>query len=434
MKILYGICGEGMGHATRSQVVLQHLRSRGHEVLVAASGQALHVLQRTSGVPASAKRESEAQVSGSVLRSGSSSRAAAVEHPPSAAAALADFNDRARVRAEREAREGGESLFSLLPIVGLGMRCKDGAMDLRGTIEENAQRLPAMLRENAAAWAEADRFQPDAAITDYDSFVWLFGVARGIPIVSIDNAQVLPRCVHREDAFPAYRAGMRALEAFTVAKTPSAQHYVVTSFFYPPVKPHLRQTTTLVPPILRGEVLRKLDEREKTNASLAANAAPVHGTFVVVYKTGSLDDASVLGPLARVPEQRFLVYGLRGDTPVPDNVIAKPFSTDAFLTDLAASRAVIGNAGMSLLGETLAFGKPVYVIPVRGQFEQVLNACYLEKLGYGITSETLDPNRLRAFLATADTYAANIARVPQHDRNERLYGTLDALFPPNRGR
>ena len=375
MRILYGICGEGMGHATRSQVVLQHLRSRGHDVLVAASGQALRV-----------------------LRSGSSSRAAAVETPPSAAAALADA-------------------FALLPIVGLGMRCKDGAMDLRGTIEENAQRLPAMLRENAAAWEEADRFRPDAAITDYDSFVWLFGAARGIPIVSIDNAQVLPRCVHREDAFPAYRAGMRALEAFTVAKTPSAHHYVVTSFFYPPVKPHLRQTTSLVPPILRGEVLRALEAPRSS------------GDHVLVYKTGSLDDASVLSPLARVPEQRFLVYGLHGDAPVPSNIEAKPFATDAFLTDLASSRAVIGNAGMSLLGEALAFGKPIYVIPMRGQFEQVLNACYLERLGYGTTSEALDPNRLRAFLANADVHAAAIARTPQHDRNERLYMALDALFP-----
>ena len=377
MKILYGICGEGMGHATRSVVALQHLRSRGHEVLVAASGQALRV-----------------------LRSGSSSSAAVVEHPPSAAAALGDA-------------------FPVLPIVGLGMRCSDGGLDLHGTIEENAQRLPAMLRDNAAAWTEAERFAPDAVITDYDSFVWFFAAAHRVPIVSIDNAQVLPRCVHRQDAFAPYRDGMRALETFTIAKAPSAQHYVVTSFFYPPVKPHLQLATTLVPPILRGEVLRALKA-----------PPPPASNHVLVYKTGSLDDASVLGPLARVPEQHFVVYGLRGEAAVPPNVSAKPFDTTTFLADLAASRAVIGNAGMSLLGEALAFGKPVYVIPMRGQFEQVLNACYLEQLGYGTTSEVLEPGRLRAFLANAPVHAKAIARVPQHDANERLYMTLDALFPP----
>ena len=400
MRILYGICGEGMGHATRSQVALQHLRSRGHEVLVAASDQALRV-----------------------LRSGSSSRAAAVpvETPPSAAAAaaLGEFSDETSASLSRYAL--GPYTGPLVAIVGLGMRCSDGGMDLRGTIEENAQRLPAMLRENAAAWAEAERFQPDAAITDYDSFVWFFAAAHRIPIVSIDNAQVLPRCIHRQDAFASYRDGMRALETFTMAKAPSAQHYVVTTFFYPPVKSQLRSSTTLVPPILRGEVLRALEAPRTTL------------DHVLVYKTGSLDDASVLSPLARVPEQRFLVYGLRGEAAVPPNVVAKPFDTSAFLADLATARAVIGNGGMSLLGEAFAFGKPVYVIPMRGQFEQVLNACYVEQLGYGTTSPTLEPDRLRAFLGNAEAHAKTISRVPQHDRNERLYATLDALFPP-RGR
>src|SRR5687767_7766027 len=34
MRILYGVVGEGMGHATRSRVVLAHLLASGHEVKV----------------------------------------------------------------------------------------------------------------------------------------------------------------------------------------------------------------------------------------------------------------------------------------------------------------------------------------------------------------------------------------------------------------
>ena len=40
MRILYGVVGEGMGHATRSRVVIEHLLARGHEVRVVASGRA----------------------------------------------------------------------------------------------------------------------------------------------------------------------------------------------------------------------------------------------------------------------------------------------------------------------------------------------------------------------------------------------------------
>ena len=40
MRILYGVVGEGMGHATRSAVVLSHLIARGHELRVVVSGRA----------------------------------------------------------------------------------------------------------------------------------------------------------------------------------------------------------------------------------------------------------------------------------------------------------------------------------------------------------------------------------------------------------
>jgi uncharacterized protein (TIGR00661 family) len=40
MRILYGVTGEGLGHAMRSRVIADHLRARGHEVKLAASGRA----------------------------------------------------------------------------------------------------------------------------------------------------------------------------------------------------------------------------------------------------------------------------------------------------------------------------------------------------------------------------------------------------------
>ena len=40
MRILYGVVGEGMGHATRSKVTCEHLVSKGHEVKIVVSGRA----------------------------------------------------------------------------------------------------------------------------------------------------------------------------------------------------------------------------------------------------------------------------------------------------------------------------------------------------------------------------------------------------------
>src|SRR5690242_20712195 len=44
MRILYGIVGEGMGHATRSRVVIEHLTAQGHSVIAVSSGQAARAL------------------------------------------------------------------------------------------------------------------------------------------------------------------------------------------------------------------------------------------------------------------------------------------------------------------------------------------------------------------------------------------------------
>jgi uncharacterized protein (TIGR00661 family) len=46
---------------------------------------------------------------------------------------------------------------------------------------------------------------------------------------------------------------------------------------------------------------------------------------------------------------------------------------------------VIANSGFSLICEALYLGKPYLAIPVRHQFEQVLNAYYVDKMGYGTT-------------------------------------------------
>ena len=38
MRVLYGAVGEGLGHATRSRGVAEHLLVQGHEVKMATSG------------------------------------------------------------------------------------------------------------------------------------------------------------------------------------------------------------------------------------------------------------------------------------------------------------------------------------------------------------------------------------------------------------
>ena len=46
MKIVYGVCGEGMGHASRSRIVIDYLLEQHHEITIAAGGKAYSYLSQ----------------------------------------------------------------------------------------------------------------------------------------------------------------------------------------------------------------------------------------------------------------------------------------------------------------------------------------------------------------------------------------------------
>src|SRR5207253_10346711 len=96
------------------------------------------------------------------------------------------------------------------------------------------------------------------------------------------------------------------------------------------------------------------------------------------------------------------VYGMRRDLKAPEvegNLTFMPFSEAGFIDDLRTARAVIAGGGYTLMSEAVYLHKPLLSLPVEGQFEQVLNALYLEKLGYGQHAQALDSETLERFLA-----------------------------------
>ncbi|HEY1696560.1 MAG TPA: MJ1255/VC2487 family glycosyltransferase [Polyangiaceae bacterium] len=349
MRILYGVVGEGMGHATRSKVTCEHLVSQGHDVKIVVSGRAHAFLAK--------------------------------------------------------------SFADVVEIKGLTIRYVDNRMDRDGTLARNVLAAPGMLASNVSAYFEkVASFAPDAVIADFDSFAYLFAKRHGLPVLSIDNQQVISRCKLGKFAKEGVKVDYQMTKAFVRAKLPACDHYVVTSFFYPPVRPKYAKDTTLVPPILRRNVL---DAKKK--------ARP--GEHVLVYQT-STSDSKLVDELNRVKGAKFVVYGLRKNAK-HGNCTLKEFSEDGFVDDLASARAVVANGGLSLLGEAFFLGKPVFSVPVRNQYEQVLNARYLEELGYGLGADRIEADVLRLFLDEAPKFAARVAR-HQQDGNRALFDVVDA--------
>lgn len=350
MRILYGVVGEGMGHAVRSKVILDRL-VKDHDVQVMVSNRAYEFLN---------------------------------------------------------ARYAGVNR-----IWGLTMAYEDNEVQKRLTALENVSGALTGLPENVAAWFDlVRRFDPEVVISDFESWTYLFGKAHGLPVIDIDNMQVINRCQHDESLLQGYETEFALSKAIVKSKLPFCAHYVVSTFFHPPVR---KERTTLVAPILRDEII-------------AARSAVTRGDHLLVYQTGAVNQG--LSERLAQTGLECRIYGLRRgitEEQVEGNLRYRPFSEAGFIEDLATCRGVIAGGGFTLMGEAVYLRKPMLSVPIAGQFEQILNGLYLEKLGYGARADVLTDEALRAFIDGIPAYEQALQSYDQ-DGNEQLFTVLDELL------
>lgn len=351
MRILYGVVGEGMGHATRSRVTLEHLLSRGHEIRVVVSGRAHRFLtQRFEG------------------------------------------------------REG----ITFEEIHGLHMDYGDNRFLLGSSVWTNLGQAPAGLLRNVEVYGKmaVQGFHPDLVVSDFESWAYTYGLAHNLPVVDIDNQQVINRCRHDPSLLKGRHMNFLLTKVAVKAKLPWAYHYLVTSFFFPPVR---KRRTTLVPPILRPEIL-------------AARREP--GAHVLVYQTST--SSQTLVPALKSLPWDFRVYGM-GRTGTEGNVTFKAFDETGFVDDLRTARCLVSGGGYSLMGEAVHLHVPVLSVPVQKQFEQELNALYLRKLGYGESAEVLDAATIGGFVERSAEHVAALEAGYVPRDNGILFGCVDEI-------
>ncbi len=126
-------------------------------------------------------------------------------------------------------------------------------------------------------------------------------------------------------------------------------------------------------------------------------------------------------------DDKFIIYGFYKEG-VEGNLSFRNFNEEDFFDVLASSRAVITNGGFNVISEAIYLNKPVFSIPVKKQFEQILNAIHLERLGYGEFHEDPDKGDLEKFLLNLDVYKENIESNFVHDGNQAVLRELDEII------
>lgn len=345
MRILYGVVGEGMGHATRSSVILEHL-TKEHEVHVVVSGRARDYL--------------------------------------------------------------AQRFENVHKIWGLTIQYEGNSVRKLGTLLENLKGAVKGFPANVRAYFElVDDFKPEVVVSDFESFSYLYATNHLLPVISVDNMQIINRAKHDEELLAGTEREFQLSKSIVKAKLPNCYHYLVATFFYPELR---KDRTTLLPSILRPEILK-------------AKSEP--GEHLLVYQT-STTNTQLLDALKKsgLPCR---VYGVRRGIEADEvdaNLTFRPFSEAGFIDDLRSSRAVVAGGGYTLMSEAVYLHKPLLSLPVQGQFEQTLNALYLQKLGYGHHAHALNTETLEAFLAEVPRCAEALQSYSQ-DGNALMLAALD---------
>lgn len=294
--------------------------------------------------------------------------------------------------------------FDVTEIDGLRLTYVHNRVRYGKTVLRNLTHLPQTARKVRALGHIAEDWSLHLVITDFEPISCHVGHKLGLPVIAIDNQHLL---TDTEISYPReYRKEAAAAKLVTRVMTPRVDAYLVISFFTAPVKKNRR--TFLFPPILRQEVLQ---------------TRPTDGDFVLVYVTSAADE---LASLLKTVRQRFVCYGFDREG-IDGNLDFRKPSLDTFLRDLSGCRAIIANAGFSLISEALYLGKPYLAWPVKRQFEQVFNAYYIGKMGYGAYWDNLNKERVESFLFNLDTYRQNLANYSRQD-NSALLAKLDGLI------
>jgi uncharacterized protein (TIGR00661 family) len=244
-------------------------------------------------------------------------------------------------------------------------------------------------------------------ISDFETWSYLYAKNHFIPVISVDNMQIIDRCKHAAALVKGVGADYRLTKAIVKTKVAGAFRYLITTFFYPEVR---KKDTSLHPPILRPEVLA---------------AGPEPGGHLLVYQTSTSNKA--LPDILQRSGVECRVYGLRRDLKQDvreGRVLYRPFSETGFIDDLRTARGVIASAGFTLMGEAVYLGRPMLAVPLKKQFEQVLNARYLEAEGFGLGADVITDARLAEFIERLPDFQRKLAGYKQ-DGNKDLLAALE---------
>ena len=265
----------------------------------------------------------------------------------------------------------------------------------------NLSNLPKFIKDVFRIRRLSDSFDPAVVVTDFNP-MGSFLAKR--PLISIDNQGVITNA-----DFEVPKGWIiEYLKSKLVVRlmVPCARARLVTCFWNAP----MRINAVRIDPIVSRKIR---DLRQKK------------GKHLLVYQTSTTNhDLAKLLPELDI-EVRAYGFGKVGKT---GKATFLPFDNNRWFDDLSSCRAVILNGGFSLISEALFLKKPILCFPIGHQFEQALNAFYLEKEGLGVWGKEQSATEVKRFLHQADLIQKKLSRVKLDHGSIRAADLIEKLI------
>jgi uncharacterized protein (TIGR00661 family) len=161
--------------------------------------------------------------------------------------------------------------------------------------------------------------------------------------------------------------------------------------FYP-MKSFPREHMTVVPPLLRKEVLA---------------LKPTAGDYILGYMLNQIYESEVRAWHKKNPDVKLHFFWDKKDAPetlvVDDTLTLHRINDELFLQYMAGCRGYVTTAGFESVCEAMYLNKPVMMIPAH--IEQEINAADAASIGGGISAANFDLSLLLAYIEKKQTHA-----------------------------
>lgn len=332
-RIFYCVCGEGMGHAIRSGVIIDRIKEK-YDVYVFSHDRAYEYLN--------------------------------------------------------------EKFDNVYKIGGFNTVYINNKVSNTKTLLDAIKRNPTNIKVGyQELYKKARSLSPDVIVTDFEMYATMVSKLLQIPLISLDNIHMITQT--KIDYPPYHQADLLKAKGVIKSYVVRPKYHILTSFFFPRIKSG--KNAVIYPPVIREEILK---------------LKPTNGDHIVVYQT-SKESVKLVKRLKAIDE-KFIVYGFNKEE-VDENLTYKLFNEDEFYDDLASAKAVVCNGGFTFISEAICLKKPIYSVPAQGNFEQILNGFYVQKLGYGEYHENMSIKKLNNFLKRLDKYQNKLNNVKNYNND-----------------